>query len=255
MEEGQGVPETVLGGEAEAVAAGVHGGADEGLVREGAALWVGGRAGGVHHHGDVAEADAGAEEMDMVVRDALGCCVESGAVEHPGGGGVSNQDDALQLRGGGEGEGRGVGGLGEAGEAAVQQLDEVDVLVDEVACDEELEVGVLDDVGELVVLVAGVDGHDPRAKHGGAEHDLDVVHAVRHEDAEVVAGTEAEAGEGAGGADGSLVEAGVGVAPVGEDDGVGIGIAGGGADGEVAEGHDLSPLARGCSFTHGDTPA
>ena len=137
----------------------------------------------------------------------------------------------------------------------MQELDEVDVLVDEVAGDEELEVGVLDDVGELMVLVAGVDGHDPGAEHGGAEHDLDVVHAVGHEDAEMVARAEAETGEGAGRADGGLVEARVGVAPVGEDDGVGIGVTGGGAEGKVAEGDDLGPLARGCSFTHADTPA
>ena len=265
VEEGQGIPEAVLGGEAEAVAAGVDRRSHEGLVGEGTALGVGGGAGGVHHHGDVAEADAGAEEVDLVVGHAFGGSLENGAVEHPGGmrsirarfarsldcfALAPQQHDALQLRGAGEGEGGGVGGLGEAGEAAVQQLDEVDVLVDEVAGDEELEVGVLDDVGELVLLVAGVDGHDPGAEHGGAEDDLDVVHAVGHEDADVVAGAEAEPSEGAGGADGGLVEAGVGVAPVGEDDGVGIGVAGGGADGEVAKGDDLGPLGRGSGFTH-----
>ena len=132
----------------------------------------------------------------------------------------------------------------------MQQFDEVDVLVDEIAGDEQLEVGVLDDVGELVLLVAGVDGHDPGAQHGGAEHDLDKVHAVGHEDAEVVAGAEAEAGQGAGRAHRGLVEAGVGVAAVGEDDGIGLGVAGGGADGEVAEGDDLGPLARGSGSTH-----
>ena len=265
VEEGQGIPEAVLGREPEAVATGVDGGADERLVGEGAALGVGGGARGVHHHGDVAQADAGAEEVDLVGGHALGGGLVDGAVEHACRGRfiparfarsldcfalAPQEDHALQLGGAGEGEGGGVGGLGEAGEAAMQQLDEVDVLIDEVAGDEQLEVGVLDDVGELVLLVAGVDGHDPGAEHGGAEYDLDVVHAVGHEDAEVVAGAEAEAGEGAGGADGGLVEARVGVAAVGEDDGVGVGVAGGGADGEVAKGDDLRPLGRGSGSTH-----
>ena len=55
-------------------------------------------------------------------------------------------------------------------------------LVDDVAGDQHLQVGVLGDVGQFPPLEAGIDGNRNGADEGNPEHHLDEVHAVGHED-------------------------------------------------------------------------
>ena len=241
VEERQRIPEAVRLRQFEAVAAGGHGGPHQRLVAEGAALRVRRRARGVHHDGHVAQADARAGAVHRGLVHGLARGPEGVPPDHARGDGVPQQRHRAQQGRGLEREGGGVGGPGQPGQGTVEQRGEVDVLVDDVAREQHREVGVADHVGELALLVAGVDGHGPGAQHGRPEERFHELHAVGHEDAHAVARAHAEARQRARRPHRRRVQAGEAMAAVGEDDGVAVAEARGGAHGQVAEGRDLGP--------------
>ena len=157
------------------------------LVRDQAAFRVGRGARGVEHQADVAHPHAQARAMHFHLVAGLGGGVEVGCGEIALRLGLAEQHDVAQLRRTRHLELARVAAARKFLERAVQALDEIDGIGDGVRRDDGDDVAVLDDVGELVRLVPGVDRHDDATAERDREERFDEFRARVHQQADVVA--------------------------------------------------------------------
>ena len=149
------------------------------------------RSRGVHQQRDVAQAHALLHVLDLVACDLLGGDLEAGPVEEPVAATAAQVDDLAQVRRAlkvesarfgrrklSEHLGDQVGVVHRAGRAGGGQQDP--------------DVGVADDLAQLMGAEAPVDRHRDRAELGDREDRDHEVEAVRHEDADLVAALHTE---------------------------------------------------------------
>ena len=91
-----------------------------------------------------------------------------------------------------DGEVPGVGLVGEAWQGGVQAGDEVDLVRYVTGRDQGNDVAVIEDVGQLVGLVTGIDRYRDRPAESNGEEVFDEFQARRQEKADVVPGLDAE---------------------------------------------------------------
>ena len=182
VEQGERVPEHIGVGQLEPRPTGGDRGAHQRLVIQRAALGLGGGTRGVDHEGFVADGHLGAEQFHFVVGGVVGQGRERSPVHHSVRGRAAQQNHCFELGSDVEIEVGRISGLGQARKTIVEDHHVVGELVDDVAGDQHLQVGVLGDVGQFPPLEPGVDGNRNGANEGGPEHHLDEVHAVGHED-------------------------------------------------------------------------
>ena len=202
-----------------------HAGADERLVREHAALGIGGRAGRVHHHRVVAEPHAQARAVDVQFAARLGGSVEIGFGEIALRPGPAEQHDVAQLRCARHLQVARVAAAREVLERTVQTFDEIDGIGDGVRGDDGDDVAVLDDVGQFVRLVARIDRHDDAAAECDRKERLDEFRAGVHQQADVVARAHPKRLQRASAAHRPVDELPVGEGAIGEHERERIGVA------------------------------
>ena len=78
------------------------------------------------------------------------------------------------------------------------------MLVNDVTCQKDGQVCILDQVRQFPVFEAGVDGHYPGSDQRPPEHHFNKVDAIGHEDADSITPTYAEPEEGSPSLDGGL---------------------------------------------------
>ena len=198
MEEGQGVPHPIVLGDLEP-AGGQAPRVESSVVGHQAALRLGGCPGRVEHEGRLVGLYQTAGGEHVLVLDRAGERRESCLCDHARGLPGAEGHECAEPRSRLERQELRIGRLREAGQAGTQAFDEVDVILDDVAREEQVELGVLDDVAELTCPEARVDRHDDRSEQLGTEEGEHEVRAVRHQQPDVVAAADAEGGERPGG--------------------------------------------------------
>ena len=104
----------------------------------------------------------------------------------------------------------------QVGQGLGEEFGEVGVFVGEVGGDEDLDVGVGDDEGQLALAEPRVERDRDSPGQVDGEEELEVGHAVRHQDADVAAGLESGREETAGQRGASVVQIPVGEVFAGE---------------------------------------